>query len=171
MKYSFAPVIDSGSRVLILGSLPGDRSIADARYYAHPRNAFWKTIYGFWGETPPESFDMRYEYILRRKLALWDVISHASRQGSSDGKIRDETFNDIPGLLASYRGISLILFNGAYAFLKYSRHFGTPAIPYRRLLSTSPACAGRDAERLKMWHEALALGLCDTETPRCIHGI
>lgn len=159
MKYSFAPIIDGGSRILILGSLPGDRSIADARYYAHPRNAFWKIVYGFWGETPPESFDMRYEYILRRELALWDVIDHASRQGSSDGRIKDETFNDIPGLLASYPGISLILFNGACAFLKYSRHFGAPEVPYRRLLSTSPACACRDDERRRMWHEALHLGL------------
>ena len=159
MKYSFAPIADGGSRILILGSLPGDRSIADARYYAHPRNAFWKIVYGFWGETPPENFDLRYEYILRRKLALWDVIDHASRQGSSDGRIKDETYNDIPGLLAAYPGISLILFNGACAFLKYSRHFGTPEIPCRRLLSTSPACAGRDDERRRMWHEALELGL------------
>lgn len=159
MKYSFAPVIDARSRILILGSLPGDRSIADARYYAHPRNVFWQTVYGFWKETPPESFDERYEYLLRRNLALWDVIKCASRYGSSDGKIKDEEFNDIPGLLMKFPAVSLILFNGAFAFSKYSRHFGAPEIPCRRMLSTSPACAGRDEERQRMWHDALAFGL------------
>lgn len=157
MKYSFAPIIDGGSRVLILGSLPGDRSLADARYYAHPRNAFWRIVYGFWGETPPDDFGARYEYILRRRLALWDVVKCAARDGSSDGKIKDETPSEIPALLESHPGVSLILFNGGCAFAKYGKYFGAPRLPYRKLLSTSPACAGRDEERRRMWHEALRL--------------
>ena len=100
---------------------------------------------------------MRYEYILRRRLALWDVVKCAARDGSSDGKIKDETPNEIPTLLESHPGVSLILFNGGCAFAKYGKYFGAPLLPYRKLLSTSPACAGRDEERRRMWHEALRL--------------
>ena len=32
-KVAFAPVVNSTTRVLILGSLPGDMSLAAARYY------------------------------------------------------------------------------------------------------------------------------------------
>ena len=49
MKYSFGPVINDGSRILILGSLPGEMSLAMSRYYAHPQNHFWKILYAVFG--------------------------------------------------------------------------------------------------------------------------
>ncbi len=158
MKYSFGPVINDGSRILILGSLPGERSLAMSRYYAHPQNHFWKILYAVFGETMPASFEERYDFILRRRLALWDTIKRARRDGSLDGKIRDEEPNDIPSLLAAHPNLSLILFNGACSFAKYKKYFGEPPIPYQKMLSTSPACAGRDEERYLMWEEALRQG-------------
>ena len=155
MEHSFAPLIAENSKILILGSLPGVRSLEAARYYAHPQNRFWKIVYGAWGETPDEDFDARYNYLLARGLALWDVIKCARREGSADGNIRDESPNDIPALLASHPNIVRIIFNGGYAFAKYKKYFGEPKMEYRRLLSTSPACAGRDAEREAMWRKAL----------------
>ncbi|HIT04613.1 MAG TPA: DNA-deoxyinosine glycosylase, partial [Candidatus Caccocola faecipullorum] len=91
MEYSFGPLIDENSKILILGSLPGVRSLAEARYYAHPQNKFWKIIYGAWGKTPDACFDARYRFILARGLALWDVVKCAEREGSADGSIRNET--------------------------------------------------------------------------------
>lgn len=157
MEYSFGPLICESSKILILGSLPGVRSLAEGRYYAHPRNLFWPLIYGQWQMKPPESFDERYRFILEHELALWDVIGCARREGSLDGNIRDERPNDIPSLLRGHPSLSLILFNGAYAFAKYKKYFGEPDISYRKLLSTSPACAGRDREREQMWRGALSL--------------
>ena len=159
MEYSFGPLIDENSKILILGSLPGVRSLAEARYYAHPQNKFWKIIYGAWGETPDAGFDARYRFILAHGLALWDVVKCAEREGSADGSIRNETPNDIPALLAAHPDIRRIIFNGGFAFAKYKKYFGAPAIDYRKVLSTSPACAGRDMEREEMWMEALGRSL------------
>ena len=158
MKYSFGPVINDSSRTLILGSLPGEKSLAMSSYYAHPQNHFWKILYRVFGETMPDSFQERYDFILRGLLALWDTLKCARRAGSLDGKIRDEEPNDVPSLLALHPNISLILFNGACAFAKYKKYFGEPARHYRRMLSTSPACAGRNDERYRMWEEALRQG-------------
>ncbi|WP_158096068.1 DNA-deoxyinosine glycosylase [Cloacibacillus sp. An23] len=155
MKYSFGPLINENSKILILGSLPGVRSLAESRYYAHPQNKFWKIIYGAWGLTPDADFDARYGFILAHGLALWDVIKCARREGSADGSIRDETPNDVPALLATHPAVSLIIFNGGFAFAKYKKYFGLPKIEYRKMLSTSPACAGRDKEREEMWRAAL----------------
>lgn len=155
MKFSFGPIINERSRTIILGSLPGEASLAMGRYYAHPQNSFWKILYGIYGETPPESFDERYSFILRKELALWDVIKCAQRKGSLDGNIKDEEPNDIPSMLSQYPNISLIIFNGGCAFAKYKKYFGEPPMPYLRMLSTSPACAGRDAEKFAAWEKAL----------------
>ena len=156
MEYSFGPLADKNSKILILGSLPGVRSLAEARYYAHPQNKFWKIIYGAWGRTPDADFDARYSFILEHGLALWDVIKCARRKGSADGNIRDEIPNDVPALLAAHPNIRRIIFNGGFAFSKYKKYFGIPQIDYRRVLSTSPTCAGRDREREDMWRDALS---------------
>lgn len=155
MKYSFAPLAGENSKILILGSLPGEKSLQMSRYYAHPHNHFWKTLYKIYGQTMPDDFDARYNFILEHNLALWDTIKCAKRDGSLDGKIRCETPNDIPGLLKSHPQIALILFNGACSFNKYKKHFGEPSLPYHKMLSTSPACAGRDEERFLMWRQAI----------------
>ncbi len=41
---SFAPHVAPDTRLLILGSLPGARSLAERRYYAHPTNQFWRLV-------------------------------------------------------------------------------------------------------------------------------
>lgn len=162
MKYSFAPLIDIHCELLILGSLPGAKSLGENQYYAHPQNKFWPIMCRVFSGELSAGYDQRCSMLLKNRVALWDVIKCAKREGSLDGDIKNEIPNDIPALLKKYPRIGMIVFNGGCAFTKYKKHFGTPSVPYLRLLSTSPACAGRDKEKRLMWQNALQ----DMTTPR-----
>ena len=162
MEHSFPPLVDKDCRALILGSLPGVKSLEEQQYYAHPQNRFWRIMFSLLGEDFSTDYEKRKSLLLEHHIALWDVVKCADREGSLDGHIRNQIPNDIPGLLEEHPKIRLLLFNGAFAFNNYKKYFGTPTLPYKKLLSTSPACAGRDEQRLTMWREALlpALRLC-----------
>jgi hypoxanthine-DNA glycosylase len=157
----FAPLARPDARVLILGSLPGDRSIAAQEYYAHPRNAFWRimeTIFGIHG-----SYSQRCEELMQHRLALWDVLAESVRPGSLDAKIRVDTavVNDFNWFLNSHERIGRIGFNGRKAADLF-RRFVAPGLPPDKYLtkvlpSTSPAYAGmRFDEKCTIWREFLA---------------
>lgn len=156
MEYSFAPIEDENSRILILGSLPGVRSLSENQYYAHPQNKFWKIIFMVFGAPQTDDYDAKIGLLHKNHIALWDVVKCAERKGSSDGMITRQKPNNIPAFLKKHKKIELIIFNGGFSFANYKKYFGEPALSYRKLLSTSPACAGRDEARLRMWREALA---------------
>ena len=159
MDYSFAPIADEKSKLLILGSLPGIKSLNESQYYAHPQNSFWKIILAAINEPFTSDYETKRIILLAHNIALWDVIKSAERKGSLDTNIKDEIPNDIQGFLKEHPNINFMAFNGACAFNKYKKHLGTPPLPYKKLLSTSPACAGRDEERRKMWNDMLTLTL------------
>ncbi|QDZ07990.1 DNA-deoxyinosine glycosylase [Sphingomonas panacisoli] len=117
LKRSFAPVVDAHTRLLICGSLPGDRSLAAGRYYAHPQNQFWRLL------SPVAAVDLaalEYEQRLAAmraaRIGLWDVVSSAMRPGSRDAAIRDHTANDLPALAAGLPDLRAIAFNGGTAY-------------------------------------------------------
>ena len=101
-KRAFPPVANANIRLLILGSLPGERSLAAGRYYAHPQNAFWHLTGTVLDEdlaTLP--YESRLERLLARGVGLWDSIETAQRQGSLDSAIKNAEARDLPGLAAS----------------------------------------------------------------------
>lgn len=100
----------------MLGSLPGEASLAAGRYYAHPQNAFWRLIGGVVGEeiaTLP--YDERLAALLRHRVGLWDVVGEATRPGSLDTAIRDATHNDLASLVETLPDLRLVAFNGGKA--------------------------------------------------------
>jgi hypoxanthine-DNA glycosylase len=154
---SFPPVADRSARILILGSMPGQRSLDAQQYYAHPHNAFWKLMGELVGAQPHLPYEQRLEKLKQAGIALWDVLHSCTREGSLDSGIRHEQANDFAAFFADHPHITHVYFNGAKAeqcFRKYVT--GKQVLPqqsYIRLPSTSPAHASLCyEEKLTAWH-------------------
>lgn len=153
-KRSFPPVINEDTRLLILGSLPGEQSLAAGRYYANPRNQFWLLV----GETIGNnlealSYEQRLETLLAHGIGLWDTVAEATRAGSLDASIRDPVANDLEALVAGLPHLRAAAFNGgrssAIGMKLLARQAGRLAlIP---LPSSSPAHTLNIAEKRAAW--------------------
>jgi hypoxanthine-DNA glycosylase len=113
---SFAPRVAPDTRLLILGSLPGARSLAERRYYAHPTNQFWRLV-GAAIDRPLAAltYDERLGALADAKIGLWDVICSAERRTSSDSLIREAEAHDLAALIAALPDLRMIAFNGGKA--------------------------------------------------------
>ena len=89
---SFAPIIDDKSKVLILGTMPGGKSLEKQQYYANPRNQFWKIIDNLFDETLPTDYEKKINFLKDKRIALWDVLKACSREGSLDANIKKTGF-------------------------------------------------------------------------------
>jgi len=114
-KRSFDPVADAATRVLILGSLPGDVSLSHAQYYAHPQNQFWRLIGAMLGVDMPADYDARLAALLAQRVGLWDVVRAARREGSLDADIRDHEPNALADFVTTLPSLRVVAFNGAKA--------------------------------------------------------
>ncbi len=159
-SHCFAPLARLSARVLILGSLPGQCSLARGQYYAQPQNSFWRLMGDLFDAGPQVAYQERARRLLMRDVAVWDVCATAQRPGSLDAAIVRASVvpNDFETFFATHRRIRLIGFNGAAAAALYERHVrkrlsaGAAAIPRLRLPSTSPAHASLSyAAKLEAW--------------------
>ena len=150
---SFEPIINKSCKLLILGTMPGIKSIEEHQYYAHKRNAFWPIIYELFNEKISEKYQDKKKIILKNKIALWDTLKLCFREGSLDSKIKEEKANEIHQLIADYPSINSIVFNGKSAEKFYNRYFKQQkSISYYSLPSTSPANALKTFnEKLSEW--------------------
>jgi len=152
-KASFPPVVAPGTRVLVLGSLPGEKSLATQRYYAHPQNRFWHLIGRVIGtELEPLGYEERLMALLAAKVGLWDTVASAHRPGSLDAAIRRAEHNPLAELAASLPQLRAVGFNGktsARIGMSQLTHTDLALVP---LPSSSPAHATmRLAEKEKLW--------------------
>jgi len=153
-KRSFPHVTDANTRVLILGSLPGDASLAQSQYYAHPQNKFWELLSEVTGENlRAMEYDRRLQTLLQHGVGLWDVIAEARREGSLDSNIADHAGNDLTGLIDSLPQLTTIAFNGGTAAKLGLRVLKERAARYRivQLPSSSPAHTMAYAKKLEQW--------------------
>jgi len=154
--YSFPPVVSRNSKVLILGSMPGEVSLKAAQYYAHPRNAFWRIMGELFGAGLSLPYQERLVVLDGAGIALWDSLRACTRPGSLDSAIRDEEANDFTALFTSFPQITHVFFNGAKSEAAFRRHVlptlaGSQRV-FTRLPSTSPAHAGMTFdEKVKRW--------------------
>jgi hypoxanthine-DNA glycosylase len=158
-KRCFAPVADARSRLLILGSLPGEQSLAVQEYYANKQNRFWHLMSEVTGTAlVPLDYAARLDALLKHGVALWDVVAEAHREGSLDSRIRDRQDNDLPGFLAAHPALTTIAFNGGTAARTGLKVLGERADRYRIVMlpSSSPAYTLAYADKLAQWRSLRA---------------
>lgn len=141
VKHPIPPTYDSSSRILILGSFPSVKSREEGYFYAHPQNRFWKLLSALFEESCPQSLDEKRDFLLRRHIALWDVIASCEISGSADSSIAKAEPNDIRRLLAETE-IRAVYVNGRTADRLYRKYIEPmTSLPAHYLPSTSPANA------------------------------
>ena len=146
--HTIPPLYGKDSRILILGSFPSVKSRESGFFYGHPRNRFWTVLSSVFGEDVPRTIEEKKEFLLRNRVALWDVIASCDIEGSSDASIRNAVPNDL-GIILDSADIREIYANGKTAFSLYTKYIlpvtGRPAVC---LPSTSPANASWTEEKL-----------------------
>lgn len=166
---SFQPIASAHTHTLVLGTMPGQRSLLAQQYYAHPRNALWPILCAIvTGEVPRYSTHQEISYPERCKLickagySLWDVLDSCKRPGSLDGNIvRDsELPNRIPDFIDTHPHLSKIIFNGRTAEKLFRRHIQPELKEFKLtticLPSTSPAMASLTLQaKFTIWHKAI----------------
>jgi hypoxanthine-DNA glycosylase len=160
----FPPLVGASARVLVLGTMPGARSLADRQYYAHPQNAFWRIMAVLYGFDPRAPYAERVAALTAAGVAVWDVLRTCHRDGSLDTAIDPATAvaNDFRAFLGDRPGLRLVAFNGGQAEALFRRHalpqlHGLALPAMRRLPSTSPTNARlRFDAKLEAWRALAA---------------
>ncbi|MBM3130691.1 MAG: DNA-deoxyinosine glycosylase [Chloroflexi bacterium] len=159
MKQSFPPLITENSRILILGTMPGEESLRRQEYYANPRNQFWRIIGEIFQTDLLElTYSARAAFLIQQGLALWDVLESCERSSSLDRDINNRIPNNFQALFETYRNIQVLVFNGqlAHKWFKQSVVQQQALEKINRLQkvilpSTSPAATVALSEKIRQW--------------------
>ena len=139
LKKGLDPLVVGNPKILVLGSLPGDKTIeenkkcnngdnkekSEPKYYCCPSNRFWKVVVALLGGNYllPSDYEKRKELLGAAGIALWDVYKKAVRAGALDCNIRAgqaNNFSELVQLLKENSGIHTIAFNGVKASKAFS---------------------------------------------------
>ena len=138
VKIGFDPIFSEDSQVLILGSFPSVKSREIAFYYGHKQNRFWHMICGFFNEEIPSTIADKKDFLLRRRIALWDIATSCKIDGSADSSLREAEIADLTPIFQSCQ-LKKILLNGSLSYELFTSAYANVNIPYRKMPSTSPA--------------------------------
>lgn len=149
---SFPPIVDQDSEILILGSVPGAKSLEMQQYYAFPQNQFWRILFHLFDEEFSLDYQTKINLLKKNKVALWDVIESCERKGSLDTEIKDEIDNDISKLIENHPNIRTIFCNGQKSYKNLVKILGKNfKIPIVVLPSTSPLHTVKFEVKLESW--------------------
>jgi hypoxanthine-DNA glycosylase len=164
ISVGFPPIADERATVLVLGSLPGRKSLEMREYYAQPYNAFWRIMGELADAGPALGYSLRLERLRARGIAVWDVLAAGEREGSLDASIVAGSIvvNDFNAFFARHAQIRVVCFNGNTAAGLFRRKVLPGLAPQwagaemRVLPSTSPAYARlRFEQKLARWAAVL----------------
>jgi hypoxanthine-DNA glycosylase len=152
IKQGLPPVAPADARLFILGSLPGDASLAARRYYAHPQNHFWRLVGEAIGEDLASlEYGLRLDRLGERRIGLWDVIARAGRLGSLDQAIRGAGHNALADYFAGFAWLEAVAFNGATAAAVGRRLLAESGLILIDLPSSSPANTRPFTHKAQAW--------------------
>lgn len=149
--YSFPPIANESSRILILGTMPGKDSLRADQYYANTRNSFWKIIFALFDKSFSTDYEVRKKLLLDNKVAIWDTLRVCLREGSSDSSITGFEPNDLGGFVKNHASIKTVFLNGKDAALYFRTFYDGPIINQIYLPSTSAANAIGWERKFKEW--------------------
>lgn len=154
-KHGLMPWIGDNPKVLILGTMAGDKSIEAQAYYDSPTNPFWKLMVDIFKPSEEELALGRKEFITGRGIALWDCIASGVRQGSSDSGFSTRTLqgNDIQGFLEAHPSIHTIVLNGTSTTVKYFDRYCNIKSPIKVKAYPSTASMITYQKKLEAWSE------------------
>ncbi|WP_445365372.1 DNA-deoxyinosine glycosylase [Microbulbifer sp. ANSA001] len=156
-----SPIADKASRILILGSMPGELSLEYSQYYANSRNKFWDIMAGIVGFSTELSYEARIEELKASGIALWDVLHTCVRSGSLDSSIKSDSQipNDFQSFFEKYRNIHKVGFNGVKAEESFNTYvkpnMNCETISFVRLPSSSATYPLTLENKIEVWHEKL----------------
>lgn len=155
--FSFPPISDPESEVLVLGTMPGEMSLRLGQYYGHKRNHFWRIMFELYQVDFSTDYELRRQLLLKNRIALWDILKACAREGSADNAIAGEEVNDFTAFFSNHRKIRLVAFNGKNASAFFDQHFGERVkVPRITLPSTSPANGWiKYPEKVEQWRVIL----------------
>ena len=150
---SFDPIVDHNTRILVLGSIPGVKSLEKIEYYGNKQNQFWKIMFSLLKqESVPECYKNKVSFLQENGIGLWDVVQHCERKGSLDIAIKNQEINDFDSFFNEHPQIATLLFNGKMAYQFFYKKFGQiKGITYYVMPSTSPANTMTFEKKLSEW--------------------
>ncbi len=157
LKQSFPPIADENSRILILGTMPGERSLKLNEYYAHKRNQFWQLVFNLFQRPLTDDYAAKRNLLLEKGVALWDVLLHCEGKGAADSAIKNEVPNDFSSFYAKHPGIKQVFFSSGKAQAFYRKYItGFSDLSYDKLPSPSPMNTWKTfEEKLAEWQKIL----------------
>jgi len=157
MKKAFEPIANFASKILILGTMPGEKSLLLQQYYGNRGNQFWRLLFSVYNEEPKVDYPDKIKFLTDNNIALWDVLQYCEREGSLDSNIKNEVANDFKSFYKSYPAIKKVFFSSKNAAAYYKKYVGEREdIEYHVLPSPSGANATMSfAQKLEIWREKL----------------
>ena len=134
---SFPPIVSPQSKLLILGSMPGEASLKAGQYYAHPRNAFWHIMGELFGAGPSLPYQERVAILQSIGVALWDSLQACIRPAAWTRRSKKRwptTFRP------SSPSIRTLLMCSSTAARRRGHFSVTPSLRYPKTVTSSRAC-------------------------------
>ncbi|OJX55493.1 MULTISPECIES: DNA-deoxyinosine glycosylase [Flavobacterium] len=157
MKQAFPPLVNQNSKILILGTMPGEKSLELQEYYGNKGNSFWKLLFTLFNRPLPKDYIEKKQLLEENNIALWDVLAYCERTGSLDSNIKNEKANDFESFYKQYPNIKHVFFSSKNASNFYDKYVGRKKdLQYSILPSPSGANASKSfLQKLEEWEAIL----------------